>query len=297
MQARDAQIDYLILGHVTHDLTAGGPRPGGTATYAALTARALGSQVAIVTAGADDAPSDALAGFAAVRLPSAQTTIFENIYYPGGRTQFLRGRAACIRAADVLDRVPRAWRGAPLVHLAPVAGEVDPALVSYFPDSFVGLTPQGWLRAWDETGRVRPCEWRDAAATLRAAGAAVISRDDVSGDDEIIGAWARTARFPLAAERRLRREIALAVTDGPGGATVLWRGERRRFPAPAVREVDPTGAGDIFAAAFFVRMRETGDAWRAARFAVALASASVTRLGLEGIPQPDEVDAARWTTS
>ncbi|MBI5292318.1 MAG: hypothetical protein HY872_10630, partial [Chloroflexi bacterium] len=42
--------------------------------------------------------------------------------------------------------------------------------------------------------------------------------------------------------------------------------------------------GDIFAAAFFVRLWQTADPWDAARFAVALASDSVTRVGIEGVP-------------
>ena len=37
-----APIDYLIIGHLTQDLTPSGPMLGGTASYASLTARALG---------------------------------------------------------------------------------------------------------------------------------------------------------------------------------------------------------------------------------------------------------------
>jgi sugar/nucleoside kinase (ribokinase family) len=55
-------------------------------------------------------------------------------------------------------------------------------------------------------------------------------------------------------------------------------------------EVDPTGAGDIFAAAFFTRLHATRDPWEAGRFATHLAAFSVTRRGLEGIPNRDEVE-------
>ena len=40
-------IDYLIIGHVTQDITPNGPMIGGTASYASLTARALGMRVRI----------------------------------------------------------------------------------------------------------------------------------------------------------------------------------------------------------------------------------------------------------
>ena len=35
-------VDYLVIGHVAHDLTPDGWRLGGTAAYSALTAQALG---------------------------------------------------------------------------------------------------------------------------------------------------------------------------------------------------------------------------------------------------------------
>jgi sugar/nucleoside kinase (ribokinase family) len=58
-------------------------------------------------------------------------------------------------------------------------------------------------------------------------------------------------------------------------------------------EVDATGAGDIFAAAFFTRLYLTRDPWEAARFATQLAAYSVMRVGLEGIPTPEEIQACR----
>ena len=42
-------IDYLVLGHITCDVSTDGYRLGGTATYATLTARALGLRVGVVT--------------------------------------------------------------------------------------------------------------------------------------------------------------------------------------------------------------------------------------------------------
>jgi sugar/nucleoside kinase (ribokinase family) len=83
----------------------------------------------------------------------------------------------------------------------------------------------------------------------------------------------------------------LAVTEAAAGAVLYWNGDRRRFRAPKVKEVDATGAGDVFAAAFFIRLRKTHDPWEAARFATLIATCSVRRLGLDGIATPDEVEA------
>lgn len=78
------------------------------------------------------------------------------------------------------------------------------------------------------------------------------------------------------------------VTDGAAGARLFWNGDSRRFRPPAVTEVDPTGAGDVFAAAFFARMLNTRDPWEAVRFANRMAAISVTRSGLLGVPTMEE---------
>ena len=107
----------------------------------------------------------------------------------------------------------------------------------------------------------------------------MISREDVGGDDELIEQMAHQTRV-------------LAVTEGSAGAVLYWNGDRRRFRAPQVSEVDATGAGDIFATAFFIRLFNTRDPWEAARFATLIASHSVTRVGLNGIPTSQEIESS-----
>ncbi len=269
-------IDYLIVGHLTRDLLPHGTRLGGTAAYASLTARALGLRVGILTAceSCHDASELTGEGITVVGLRSEQTTTFENIQTPTGRIQYISTIAPSID----LSMVPEQWLSTPIIHLGPVAREIEPNLVRAFPNSFVGLTPQGWLRTWDETGRVSFSEWPESSFVLQHANAAVISIEDVRGNEEIIEDMASSVRV-------------LAVTEGPNGARLYWNGDLRRFRPPKMEESDPTGAGDIFATAFFYRLSVTRDPWEAARFATNLAAFSVLRSGLEGVPQPDEVQA------
>jgi hypothetical protein len=271
-------IHYLAIGHLTRDLTADGARLGGTVAFAALTARAMGYGPGIVTSFGQEAPLSALAGIALHQKTAPHTTTFENRYQNGARLQFLRGRAADLAADDV----PTEWLRAPLIHLAPVAREVDQGLTAAFPGAYIGLTPQGWLREWDEAGRVTTGTDGDRLMqTLAATTATVLSLEDVGSDWAVIESWARQA--PV-----------LAVTRGKEGATVFVRqAGARDFKAPPQREVDPTGAGDIFAAAFFIHHYETGDPWAAARVANHIASISVTRVGLEGVPTTEDVGLAR----
>lgn len=269
-------VDYLVVGHLTQDLTPNGPRLGGTAAYASLTARAMGLRVGILTACEDCLRAVELEreGIQVVGMHADETTTFENIQTPNGRIQYLHKLAPDIN----ISMVPEVWRNTPIVHLGPVAREVDPNLVRAFPTALIGLTPQGWMRTWDDKGRVSFGDWPESTYVLQMAGAAVISQEDVQRDERIIEDMASSIRV-------------LAVTEGSDGARLYWNGDMRRFrPIPQI-EVEPTGAGDIFAAAFFIRLQATRDPWEAARFATNLASYSVTRVGLESIPTAEEVQS------
>ncbi len=274
--------DFLAIGHITRDLLPDGSwRLGGAVAYAALTAARLGLRPAIVTS----APPDVLAALDAVLpdiplsvVPSGKATTFENIYIPQGRQQFLHGRAAPL----TLSAVPEAWRDAPIVLLGPVAQEIDASVVGGLPNSLVAATPQGWLRQWDADGAVTPSPLANANVLLPHVRALILSREDIGASaDTVFGQWARTV--PL-----------IAVTCGRDGAYVWERGVRSGlFAGYPANEVDPTGAGDVFAAAFLCELRQTGDAARAIDFANQVAACSVEAVGGEGIPTREMV-AARW---
>ena len=266
-------VDYLVIGHAAHDLTSSGARLGGTVAFSALTARALGLRVGIVTSTGAEIPLARLEGIPVIAIPSEHSTTFENIYSREGRKQILHHRAAPIDFADV----PEIWRRADIIHLGPIANEIQPVLPEGFSPKLLGLTAQGWMRGWDKSGLIHPVRWEDAIA-LEAAGAVVISLEDVGGDMELV-------------ERLAQHTRILAVTESAAGCVLYWHGDRRRVRARQFAEVDATGAGDIFAAAFFIRLFTTRDPWEAARFATLIASHSVTRIGLDGIPTDAEIQS------
>ncbi len=266
-------VDYLVIGHVTEDITPAGNVLGGTATYSALTARAFGLRVGIITSLSEKTSLGPLEGIPLFRVPSEVTTTFENIHTSAGRVQFLHARAAPVS----LESMPEAWRRTSIVHLGPIAQEVDPSAADHFATSLLGMTPQGWMRAWDIAGRVHPCKWEAADELLPKAGAVVLSDEDVGYDEELIESMSHKTRI-------------LVVTEGVNGCVLYWNGDRRRFHAPQVEEIDAVGSGDIFATAFFIRLFTTRDPWEAARLATLVASRSVTRKGLDGIPTAKEIE-------
>jgi sugar/nucleoside kinase (ribokinase family) len=196
-------------------------------------------------------------------LQASATTTFENVYESNGRVQTLHSVAGGIGVEDI----PRAWQRAKIAHIGPIANEVDPRVIGLFSNSIVGLTPQGWMRKWDKDGKVFAQRWEDTDAYLPLAAATFISDEDL------------LTPSMLNDFRRLSK--VLVMTQGPAGSIVYFGDEARSFPAPKVNAVDLTGAGDIFATAYLIRLHQTaGDPWEAARFANEIAAQSVTAAGL-----------------
>lgn len=275
-------MTYLLIGHISADITEQGQKLGGTVAYAARAVKPFGIPIRVLTSAAPGEPL--LADISAdvsdlVSVPASQTTSFENIYTSDGRIQYVRGVAEVLRP----EHVPSAWYDTPLVHLAPLVDEVDPRMAQVFDGATVMLTLQGWLRQWGSDGLVRFKPWFDADV-LRHINIVVFSEEDIADAPEL------EAQFADAVEH-------LFVTRAEHGGTYYHKGKAVTYPTPRVREVHPTGAGDIFAASVLAlspRFLQTPSAslFPAARVASILAANSTTRIGLAGAPTPLEVRQA-----
>ncbi len=266
-------MDYLVIGHVTQDLVEGGVMLGGTVSYSSLTANALGQRTGIVTSCPKWLKMPELKSISIFRKYCQYATTFENIQQGTSRKQIVHHSAANI----ALEDIPEAWLDSKIIHLGPVASEISPSILRGFTRSFIGLTPQGWMRVWGADGQVRFQSWLKADEMLRQADAVVFSIEDLQYNEDLISEYAEKTHV-------------LAVTEGAGGARIYWNGDVRHISAPKEDIVDATGAGDIFAAVFFIRLEETKDPWQAGAQAVELASQSVTRMGLAAIPTPEEIE-------
>lgn len=265
--------DFLAVGHLCCDIVDGRRIVGGSASYASLTARGLGRAAGVVTAVADDFPfTETFQDISIANISSPTTTTFRNVYRGGVREQFVTNVAPSIGATHIPDH----WTNADIVYVCPVADEVMPDVVRRFPNSLIGIGAQGWLREWDEAGRVRKRRWTDAGGVVSHADAVVFSELDV--DEPYVFAEEVAGLAPI-----------VLVTQSSLGADLFVERERIHVPAYEIEEIDPTGAGDVFAAAFLVRYRERGDAVEAADFACCAASFVCEKEGTEGIPTLREV--------
>jgi sugar/nucleoside kinase (ribokinase family) len=219
----------------------------------------------------DDVPTQ----IEVVGVEAGVTTAFEHREAAGRRALRVRGAARPLTVADL----PADWREAPRVLLAPVLQEVDPALVGAFTDAAVAAELQGWLRAVDREGAVTPGPWPAAKGVLDHLQAIFVSAHDVRGQESLVTEWVQ--RVPLA-----------VVTAGATGALLYVNGDRYEVRPRRTREVDPTGAGDVFAATFLVYHDRQGDPWEAAEAATCAASLSVEGEGWSTVPDAVTLAAA-----
>ncbi|WP_242334861.1 MULTISPECIES: PfkB family carbohydrate kinase [Anaeromyxobacter] len=263
----------VVCGHVTLDRVAGRLVPGGSAWYAAHTFRALGARARVLTAAGADYPERALAGVESIIAPAARTTLFVNMHAPGGaRRQRVEASAPPLDPATL----PVAWRGADVLHLAPVLGEVAPrAFADVAGARVVGLGVQGLVRAVAADGTVVQPRWSFAPAELAGVTAAFVGEDDLAGQDDLLA--------------RLAAAVPIVVfTRGAAGCTVTTRDRTFVVGVFPTREVDPTGAGDVFAAAFLLALARGDDPVEAARLGAAAASIVVEGVGGETLPRIGE---------
>lgn len=270
-----AEIDVLVVGHMTADLVPGGKMLGGTVSYAAPTYAAFGRRVGVLTSAAyDESLLNHLLPFGkVVSLPASSSLTYENVYSDRGRQQFVRATACNIRYGDV----PNAWVNVPYVHLGPLAAELEPLeMARNFPNATVMLTLQGLMRQWGEDGLVRFRPWFDAEA-LRLIDIVVYSQEDIQ-------------QFPRLTEKLRDACKHLVVTNGRNGGTYYNSGEAIRYASADVIPLDLTGAGDVFAASLFgVLPFVEDDVRRAVRIAGRLAAYSVTRSGVDSAPTSEEI--------
>jgi sugar/nucleoside kinase (ribokinase family) len=238
---------------------------GGTALYAARTYLRFGIGVRLVSRLAPEdraAIAARLPGVELIAQPSAVTTTFENSYGSGDeRTQRVTAVAAPIEhSADYFSECD--W-----LHLGPLhPSDLDDPWLEDHGTMAAGLDLQGFARRIDRECVVpgvdpRVVELLPRLAWLKA------SRNEWRTLQEHLQITPR--------ERPRRGSVETLVTDGAAGGVLLRAGlpDVRWSASPPVEDCDPTGAGDVFFAAYLVhRAAHRADARRAAAEAARITS-------------------------
>ena len=232
----------LVLGHVTRDRFGLERRVGGAAAFAARAAVALGIDTALVTVAPGDAPElgelRALPGLALHASGSEVITTFRHEYVGARRQLWLLERARPLAWSDV----PAGFREPDVLYAGSVAGECDEALLDRFPRAYGIACIQGWLREPVAGRLVRP---RRLEGECRVP--SMLRAVSFSASDHPAG--------PAIARSLSAGGVPVAVTRGRRGARVSCGEREWRVPAAPAAQVDPTGAGDVFALIFGLSLR------------------------------------------
>jgi sugar/nucleoside kinase (ribokinase family) len=271
----------LVVGDVTLDVAGDAQVSGGSAYYAAHALAGLGADVRVLTRAGPELPegvfrvrssADAPGSIEALSVPAPATVVFGNFVFRGTlRRQRVVGTEPPLDASAL----PDAWRTADLVLLAPVLGELDPAeFVRSVRAATVGVCVQGLVRDVRE-GFVVPRRLEPDAAALGGIHVAFLGDDEADGQPDLADALA--ALVPI-----------VAWTHGARGSEVRARGRTVRAGVHPAREVDPTGAGDVYAAAFLLALARGGSLEEAVRLGAAAASIVVEGQGGDALSRVGE---------
>jgi pfkB family carbohydrate kinase len=267
-------FDYTTVGHVTADVLADGSRrAGGSAFYSALQASRLGRRALILTRGVPSEIEELLEPYRRELelkiLMAPATTTLHTFGVGAARTQRMLAWAGPISEEVAIDTA--------ILHLAPIARETPRRWGG--DAEFVGLTAQGLVRAWAKEGaQVRPATLEPSLLPERCD-AIVISETERASCSSLLA---------VAHDRRARavaRGPLIAVTAQAAPTTIrLPDREIIKVRVPAIERVrDDIGAGDVFAAAFFVALGEGRAPQDAASFANAAAAVRIAGTGASAI--------------
>jgi sugar/nucleoside kinase (ribokinase family) len=223
-------------------------QPGGAIMYGALAAALWGTRVGCVSLVGTDYPVTMLEALAE---RGVDLTGVHRLGGPGVRTWLLYEghlrrlihRLGCPTHEQVSpgpEHIPRAWHSAPAFHLAPMPFSVQRRVLASLtanPNRFVSIDPH--LPITEETLD----DWRQALAD---ADAFFPSEDELLLED--------TDADPQRAISRLatgRLRFIVFKQAARGGILYDAREDRfHRWLGRASKVIDPTGAGDAFAAGF-----------------------------------------------
>jgi len=263
----------MSVGHCCHDKIGDDFVLGGTASYASLVAKQLQSRSSIITSiGQDFLYNEEFKqyGIDLMVIPDLKTTVFENIYLPEGRDQYIHHKAANISK----DKISANHDDVDILLLCPIADEVNINVVDLFPSSLKGASIQGWLRTWGNDKKIKSVEmdW----ALLAALDIVIISEEDIGYSKSKL-------------EHIVDAVSHVVLTDGVNGATVFYEQQKIKLPAFPVVEVEATGAGDVFTTAYLHHFHETGSIEKSCIFAHCAASFIVEGIGIKNLPTEHKI--------
>ncbi len=240
--------EAIVYGHLCLDKVPGVQKfvPGSPTLYIGNTLDRFGVSTAVASPYGADYPREWLAP-GILLIPDEPTTrhtlIYENRYDPeGNRTQLASHDETAISIPpDKIDGTM--YDRAKAIIVCPILDNIP---VEYLreirrlsPNAVMTLLPQGYFREITDMGQVMQQPWHNARYIIPLFDTVILSElDGPTGTHDQARRWSNSFNTNII------------VTQAANGSTLYRDGSASHIlPFPIEKEVHPTGAGDVFAAA------------------------------------------------
>jgi len=276
----------LIIGNITKDiiiLNNGKEISFGGSVYSTLTSSKLGCNTTVLCKGNSElTPIIKKLGEHGVNI------ILQN---DSGLTTFINDYSSGKRQQSLLDRTDQIEynlnKKFDVTHINPLFGEITLETMKKAKEktNLLSFDVQGMVRKLDDSNRkgIIGKFWNERSDFLPYIDLLKIGKDEIS----------------LISKKKNYREICeefldfgvkiVELTFGEGGS-IIYGKKYHEIPAYKTKEVDPTGAGDVYGTSFAIKYFENKNELNSALFASAAASFVVEDFGFNNIQTKEMID-------
>ena len=260
--------DFISLGLLSFDINDYGDgtylkNPGGAVAYSSKLASDHQMNPGIVTScGKDYDIEILLPDTKTIIYPSENTTTFMNTYNLEERNQ-----ALLLHSNKIPQQIiPKEWKKPKIFFAGPVLHEIPKDSINWFQADFSYIVPQGWFRRWSDDGIIEIISHMANNEFNKKWDLMVLSKEESKNlSKELLLSWAKI----------------ICITKSSDGANIFCdNGDEFNISAIKVPDVvDPTGAGDIWAAAMAIKLYSGSSIIEAGNYASAAAALSIESYG------------------
>lgn len=290
---REKAFDTIIVGNLSVDKNMW-PKGqienalGGAPTYSGSTFTSLGRKTGIFSTVGRDHFSEVLRFCRSKNIDTTgllvskhRTMIFQNSYNQDGTR-----KQKCLNKAPELfiKDIPKNYMDSEAFYVSPLAGEVDEKLLKGLrrKGNILMLDPQGLMRIIGKNGDVDIVLNKNMLERIfRLVDIVKIGKDEFNAFD-----MDEKEIFDMLQKTGVRIAI---ITKGKDPVMISYGGRLFEIQTLNVEVEDPTGAGDVFGAAFLSEYMTGFDVEEAAKFATTAAGLKIKYKGSSGFPSKEDI--------
>lgn len=270
--------ETLLYGHLCKDRVPETQtyEPGSPAWYMAHVLTTFEMKPVVISPYGVDYPKEWLGPV--TLIPNEPTTtntlIYENKYMPDGSRRQHAYHADTAVPVDPESAQRHIWNSARAIIVCPIVDNIQADTIRTMrriaPQAIFALLPQGYFRDIGPDGAVHVKTWESANTIIPYFDVIFVSEQDGPDMHHTARHWSECMNGHVL------------VTQAAKGCTHYHKGQSTHIPAyPVLKEIHPTGAGDVFAAAYIHNFLAIRDPRKSIAYASVAAALHVAGNGID----------------